>query len=292
MEYKYYQKQRLNVLFESGFKRQYSLIPEEYKSNYFFKRFLIELGDVSTRATILGELESVSCIKSNFIVQENVASSEYVMCVKNKITKRAASITTKENGLVHLSWITADVDDRDYESIKDDVIKELIVNFNEDGTQVLTQFNISYPNSLNGSLLSMFNLDGNETYRVSQTFDSNTGNVISYEEFIPISISNIVDVLRKDIPQNKDLYIAKCCVGDVVRYAICFKPDGFIDEAFQKSFQAISDFGEIDFGHNLLDNLNLNITDGLIEISKEEYDKLVNSSLEQEFVQIRKRLIK
>ena len=53
--YNDYQQVRINKLLESDFKTQYDLIPDAYKENYYFQKFLFNLADIYGQVLLMDE---------------------------------------------------------------------------------------------------------------------------------------------------------------------------------------------------------------------------------------------
>ena len=131
---------------------------------------------------------------------------------------------------------------------------------------------------------------------MAESVNLKTQKVIFYEEFFPIGtvdtqtlefyqrqteqlpLSLLNLSLSEPIIQQanyhqdiKEVYVAKCETDQGSRYAICWKPNCFVDHQYQKSFASISEFGSPSL--NLANKLDLHENPWLVEISEEDYQR-------------------
>ncbi len=298
MSYTDFQANKVQQLLASAFQHQYKEIPESYKQNYYFEQFLFEAAEVYT---LIKRYEKV-CDEFNkadisFFMQKEegglVSVMNYFIKDRGILDKRNIQIITTEDGTV-IFFKDFDLNRGGKEKEKG-YQEKLTMQLGQREDQVLLDYTIKakwqgsfYQCQLN----SVFTSDGNEILRKSSAVHLDTGEVVFAEDFAlvenilennlqkegkPRNLS-ILDISSGKIHQTvyqqegKEIYAGKCLLGDEERYAVCFKPTGFVNEAYQKSFESISPFGAP--GLNLAKVLDDKDTPWVVEITKEEYENL------------------
>lgn len=307
--YNEYQTYRVKKLLESDFKKQYDLIPIEYKQNYYFEHFIFNLADIYYRI-IFSEEEGYKSNENFPLEFKTNEKTTYVdtSCYGEDVTdKRIMEVDLTENGTLHFKWTQAfvakDLDKRAYNSYEDDLISELTMKQDEDKQNVFVKYRIQSVHNneeLESTLYSMFDNTINEICRVSEGFNKTTNQTLYHEEFIPVGNieKEVLQKFKKEAEQKKiqviglfggeafiqerkyqqdikEVYVAKCISDGITRYALCWKPECYVDNALNASFQSISKF--MGPYYNLSETLDANETPWLIEISEEEYNYFINN---------------
>lgn len=307
--YNEYQAYKVKKMLESDFKKQYDLIPNEYKQNYYFEHFIFNLAEIYYRIIISEEMGYKSSEKCplKFKTNEKTTYVDTSSYSKDVTDKRIMEVDLTENGTLHFKWTQAfvakDLDKRDYNSYEDDLISELTMKLSDNKQNVFVKYTIQSVHNneeLESTLYSMFDNTINEICRVSEGFNKTTNQSLYHEEFIPIGnvkkgdlekFKNIaesknIQVIglfggeafiqeRKYQQDIKEVYVAKCVIGGITRYALCWKPECYVDKSLNASFQSISKF--MGPYTNLFTTLDDNETPWLIEISEEEYNYFINN---------------
>jgi len=328
MSFNDHQQYRVNLLLGTDFKKQYDLIPNEFKNNYWFEYFLWHLADIYRKKTIAEEIERKMGIDedSNWIKSFDVSEAEGNMNTTVECTtkgtdcvdKNSMSMTLGKDGTLQFSWIFAFVNeklDKKYSSDRDDILYELAMKLSEDKKTVLVEHTTASNRKKPWKCYmgSIFDTHINEICRVAEAIDVETGAMLYHEEFIPVGTvdpehlrewhqqaesepiqllgiaGGNVDVrLTKHHQSIRQVFVGKCTIGENTRYAICWKPDCFVDKSYQESFQSIVEFAAP--GLNLSHQLDLNEQPWLIEISEEDFNGLIGVASKKETPQFRKLL--
>lgn len=308
--YNEYQERRVKRLLESNFKKQYDLIPNEYKQNYYFEHFIFNLADIYSRIIFSEEAgyESSENFPLEFKTNENATYIDASSYGKNATDKRIMEVDLSENGTLHFKWTQAfvakELDKREYNSYDDDLISELTMKRSEDKNNVFVKYTIySVHNNeeIEVLLYSMFDNTINEICRVSEGINKSTNQILFHEEFVPINNAEkeklnkfkekaeqtniqVIGLFggeafiqeRKYQQDIKEVYVAKCVKDGMTRYALCWKPECYVDKSLNASFESISRFGSKYL--NLFYTLDTNETPWIVEITEEDYNYLINNS--------------
>lgn len=255
MNYETVQKERMKALFQTTFKEHYDLIPESYKNIYFFKKMLLELGDLLTKIKIQSDL-GIYKYKCDIVTKKidgDIITSIEIKQDNNEYF--SYKIILSKNGMI---IITLD-------SFKNSqkTKKELVINSE---SNILVNYYIQ--NEEERSLSSIFDNSGVELERISTYYLGKK--LIRTDEFKKIEGLN-KEISDLTIPNNKSLYLVRISSQVGIKYAICFKDDGYLDESYQKSFQGIIDFEEIEKEY-----INI-ISPCVFEISEDTYNTLLGA---------------
>lgn len=307
--YNEYQEIKVKRLLESDFKKQYDLIPNEYKQNYYFEKFIFNLAEIYSKFLLTEEenLQSPNW-KKEFNTNPNYTNVECSWFSKEFSDKNQMELTINNNGTINFVWTFGISHERlnkeEYNPEIDDRIHELTMKLDEDKQHVFIKYT-TYSNINNNPkkciLYSMFDNTINEICRVSEAHDLSNNQVLFHEEFIPIGNveKEILQKFKEQAEQKKiqliglfggeayireqeyhqdikEIYVAKCETEGAIRYALCWKPDCYVDKSFNASFQSISAFGGP--YQNLVKTLDANETPWLIEITEEEYNYFIKNS--------------
>lgn len=328
MSFNDYQKDRVNLLLSTDFKKQYDSIPTEFKNNYWFEYFLYHLADIYTKMTIAKEILKKKGINEhpNWITSFNVSEIDGIMNTTVECTikctdctdKNSMSMTLEKDGTLHFSWIFAFIFGslKNYSPERHDNFYELAMKLSEDKKTIIAEHTTA-SNRIKPwkcYMGSIFDTDINEICRVAEAIDIETNEVLYHEEFMPVELVN-QDCLKKwqEQAENKpvqlleiygdnaslsqagyhqdieQVYVGKCTISEDTRYAICWKPNCFVDKAYQQSFQSIVEFASPE--SNLSNQLDLNEQPWLTEISEEDFNALIGSAPKREEPQF-KRILK
>ena len=161
------------------------------------------------------------------------------------------------------------------------------------------------------NLSSVFLPDGEEISRVIKSINLKTQEASFKEEFLPIGtvdskILKAYQKKREEIPfslinlstsnttqdanqsQNtKEVYLGKSTKDGNSRFAICFKPDDFVNQQYQNSFESVPSF--FSFGYDLVEKLDSPNHPLLIEISEDDYQRFLSIQKEEKPLQFRKK---
>ena len=161
------------------------------------------------------------------------------------------------------------------------------------------------------TLSSVFLPDGEEISRVIEDVNLETQEVCFKEELFPIGTvdSKTLKTYQKkgeEIPlsllnlyssnttqdmnhsQNQqEVYLGKSTKDGNSRFAICCKPDDFVNQQYQKSFESVSSF--FSFGYDLVEKLDSPNHPLIIEISEDDYQRFLSIQKEEKPLQFRKK---
>lgn len=315
MSFNEHQQYRVDLLLATDFKRQYDLIPNEFKNNYWFQYFLWNLSDtyskIKRREEMIEELGINKDLNPYRTEHFNLTGAEgaintSVECTWNGTEytdKNSMNMTIEKDGTLHFIWVFAFIIeelDKKYSSERDDVCYELKMKLSEDKKSVLVEYTTASNRDKPWKcyMKSVFDTSINELYRICEAIDVETNDVLYHEEFAPVGVIDInllkewqkqaestpvqligiaggnVNIQQTKHHQNiRQAFVGKCTTPENTRYAICWKPDCFVDKSYQESFQSIVNFASP--GSHLSHQLDLKEKPWLIEISEEDYNSLI-----------------
>ena len=307
MSFNPYQQFKVNHLLETDFRKVYDCIPENFKANFYFQHFLCELASLERKIDQAQPREQSVCKQStNWITDFQVEEENEVLSVTANYMVASQNLTDKEkmkmclypDGTLSFSWVLAYIPSAEkYIPASYDTLFELRLRPSQDGKQLLTEYMISDCSPYQLELVSIFDQDNNEIYRYDKTRNKKTSQILSQEEFSIVPQENIelaVDFFDGDgensleilqmydgnasmvslssLQNIKELYVGKCTVNSDTRYAVCFKPKGFANGAYEKTFESITSFGNPT--SNLFYALDKEQKPYVKEISQDSYQQL------------------
>ena len=320
MSFNLYQQKLIDNLLATDFKKQYELIPEEFKQNYFFQSFLFQMADIYNMISIAKKYDvlekSGMYLKTSDMEDGMNTTVEYTLLDAEHYDKNKMSVSLKKDGALYFHWTFAFVRGEEYLPERDDVIYQLAMRLSEDKTKTFVEHSVIANDykPMSCHLSSVFEDGSNEVYRVAEAIDTKSNKVLFHEEFVPVGNVDKNDLnkwqkLGEENPISllslcgdslnlhqvfnhqeniKEVYAGKCATCDTTRYAIFWKPDCFQDEAYQASFESISPFGTSD--SHLVYALDIEKKSWVVELSEEEYQNLVGNDNCEQVPQLRKIL--
>lgn len=312
MSFNPYQQFKVNKLLETDFKKIYDQIPESFKSNFYFQYFLCELASLEEKID-QAQLRKHSLCKQNpdceasFRIDEEkdglFTTANYLMMNPNLVDKEKVKVVLYPDGTLSFSWSFAFVFDfKKYTPATDDTTYELTMRESKDKDYILTEYVISNCSLQQLEMVSIFDQNNNEIYRQDRVRNRKTNEILTQEEFSLVSQENMAlassffddsSVNANQILQMYDgkaavfslpylqnineFYIGKCTVNQDTRYAVCFKPSGFANEAYGKTFESITGFGKPN--SNLFYTLDTKQRPYVKEISRYDYHQLIKQEL-------------
>ena len=312
----------VNYLLSSDFKKQYDAIPNEFKNNYFFERYLRYLANIHESVGFYkGEIGSMKGRKRpsrpGWIVDFSLNESEesmtttatYFITNKEMADKRNISMSLNKDGSLHCVYTTAFVlkEEKEYVPEEDDIVYEMAMKLSEDKKAVLleqTKVN-EWRNDISKCYMgSIFDTHISEVCRLVEAINPETNELVYRDEFMPavpiepIHLKQWKQSQNESLQRNgsaceffldlngiKQVYVARSTTKDNTRYAICWKPDNYVDKSFQESFESICRHGI-----SLSKQLDLKQNPWLIEITEEEYSHLIDNAKEKAKPRIRTML--
>lgn len=310
MSFNPYQQFKVNKLLETDFKKIYDQIPESFKTNFYFQYFLNELASLEEKID-QAQLKKYSLCKQNpdceasfHINEENArlfTTANYLMMNPNLVDKERMKVVLYPDGNLSFSWSFAFVFGfKKYTPATDDTTYELTMRESKDKDYILTEYVISDCSSQQLEMVSIFDQNNNEIYRHDQVRNKKTNEILIQEEFSLVSQENtaLASSFFNDSSVNQTLqmydgkrtvfslpylqninkfYIGKCTVNQDTRYAVCFKPSGFVNEAYEKTFESITKLGKPK--SNLFYTLDTKQRPYIKEISQYDYRQLIKQEL-------------
>ncbi len=307
MNFNPYQQFKVNRLLETDFKKIYDRIPRSFKSNFYFQHFLCELASLERKIDQAQSRQQSVCKQSNnWVADFQVKEEKEVLSVTANYMVTSQGLADKEkmkmclypDGTLSFSLVLAYVPSTEkYIPASYDTLFELRLRQSQDGKQVLMEYIISDCSPYRLELVSIFDQDNNEIYRYDKTRNKKTNKILSQEEFSLVPQENLelatdffdddgenhleilqmydghVSMVSPSSLQNiKEIYVGKCTVNSDTRYVVCFKPKGFANGAYEKTFESITSFGNPT--SNLFYTLDKEQKPYVKEISQDSYQQL------------------
>lgn len=321
MSFNRYQQQKVDKLLKTDFLIHYEKIPVEYKKNHYFEQFLFNMAEIYSMIKIAKERDFSDIVQKFEVIEENnqiITYLEFLWMDEKVVDKREMRVVLEKSGTVSFKWNFAFITDekekrKEYISSQDDAIYELRMELGEDNSQVFLEYTttsnkeIPYQCTMN----SIFDTNGNELQRVASAKNTETNETIYEEEFFWIEHledSNLeklqeraerepIQIVRlsgenaplyevKYCQIIEQVYLGRCTVNQETRYAICWKPDCFVNKEYQKTIESISRFGAP--GNHLCNTLKTDPKPWLTEISEEEYNILANKEQIKPYIKQKK----
>ena len=308
MSFNPYQQFKVNKLLETDFKKIYKRIPEIFKANFYFQHFLCELASLERKIDQAQSKQQHLCKQNtnwiaDFQIEEEKetlsVTANYSMTNQKLIDKEKIIMYLYPDGTLSFSWVQAYVPNtKQYIPISCETLSELRLRQSQDKKLILMEYTISDYSSYQLELVSVFDQDNNEIHRYDKTRNIKTNQILSQEEFFLVPNENnklAIDFFNQDsnyfikilqmydgnativspfsAQKIKDFYVGKCTVNSDTRYIICFKPKGFRDIAYEKTFESITTFSNPT--SNLFYTLDKEQKPYIIEISEDSYQQLI-----------------
>ena len=305
MGFKPEQQYKINILLGTEFKKQYDLIPEEYKKNYFFQIFLYKLAEMKFDSDTY---ESNGMDNINYNFEYNSNDERMITCIdcsvyfpNDSLRKIGINVILDKNGELSFLYEHRSTPDSKDLTKGNSLIKELELKLSEDKSKVFVNYYITdkqknYFININKklneeikniqlSMQSIFDIEGNELERNAQSVDLRNNSLI-YEEEI---ISAELDTDKKGyylekfyngeifLDDDQDLYLVKSTGDGETKYAVFCKLKKYVNKAYERSFQPTSKFNEEE--KNISDTLFKNSNRYVVEISEEDYNELIKEKL-------------
>ena len=314
------------LTFSNDFKKLYWRIPKEFTHNYYYEKFLFHTAEISSNIELVQQYSKTKTghemgLDMKFDVKmrdDNVTS--FLKYIENDskgrcMSKRIMHITLDNKKSLSFHWeFGCWYFDKEHQNPNSLSTYDLTMKLSDDKSLVsvnLSQLyyhdNVAYKSNLS----SVFLPDGEEISRILESINLETQEVNFQEEFLPIGtvdskILKAYQKKREEIPfslinlstsnttqdanqsQNtKEVYLGKSTKDGNSRFAICFKPDDFVNQQYQKSFESISSF--FSFGYDLVEKLDSPNHPLLIEISEDDYQRFLSIQKEEKPLQFRKK---
>ena len=307
MSFNPYQQFKVNQLLETDFRKVYDRIPEDFKANFYFQHFLCELASLERKIDqVQLRQQSVCKYSTNWIADFQIEEEKEVLSVTANYRMTSQGLIDKEkmkmclypDGTLSFSWVLAYIPSTEkYIPTSHDTLFEFRLHQSQDGKQILMEYMISDYSPCQLELVSIFDQDNNEIYRYDKVRNKETNQILSQEEISLVPQENMalassffndssVDVNQilqmydgkaavfslPYLQHINEFYIGKCTVNQDTRYAVCFKPKGFANGAYEKTFESITSFGNPT--SNLFYTLDWEQKPYVKEISQDSYQQL------------------
>ena len=314
------------LAFSNNFKKIYWRIPKEFVHNYYYEKFLFHTAEISSNIELAQQYSKTKNghdigLDMKFdtkTTDDSVTSFLKYIANDDKgrcMDKRIMQITLDKKKVLSFHWEFGfwyfDKDHKDPNSLS---TYDLTMKLSDDKSLVFVNLSrLWYRDKVpyKSNLSSVFLPDGEEISRVIKSINLKTQEASFKEEFLPIGtvdskILKAYQKKREEIPfslinlstsnttqdanqsQNtKEVYLGKSTKDGNSRFAICFKPDGFINQQYQKSFESVSSF--FSFGDDLVEKLDSPNHPLLIEISEDDYQRFLSIQKEEKPLQFRKK---
>lgn len=286
------QQYKISILLGTEFKETYDLIPEEFKKNYFFQKFLYKLAEMKFTFDT-NESNEFENIILDFDVNKTDDETKtkinfLIYSLDNSLRKISTDvILTNENTLSFL-YVSSYNHNKNYISMEDVVTHKLDLRLSEDKSVIFVDYLIQNKNKfpIESSMSSTFNIDGNEIQRKTNSIETET-NFVLFDEEITTAELEIDDknyYFKKFYPneekyldENQDLYLIKSDREGETKYAIFCKLKKYINKAYEKSFEQVSSFNKE--GDTLFETLDCNLNSYVVEISEEDYNEIIKEQI-------------
>lgn len=313
------------LAFSNDFKKLYWRIPKEFVHNYYYEMFLFRTAEISNNIELAQQYSKTKNghdigLDMKFDIKKTDDSVTSLLkyvendtkgrCMSKRIMK--VTLDNKKSLSFHqeVDFCYFDKEHKDPDSLS---TYDLTMKLSDDKSLVFVNLSwLWYRDNVPflSTLSSVFLPDGEEISRIIEGVNLETQEVGFKEEFFPIGTvdSKILKTYQKkgeEIPfsflnlstsnitqeenqsQNtKEVYLGKSTTDGNSRFAICFKPDDFVNEQYQKSFESVSSF--FSFGYDLVEKLESPNHPLLIEISEDDYQKFIGNQTENS-LQFRKK---
>ena len=315
------------LAFSDDFKKLYWRIPQEFVHNYYYEQFLFHTADISSNIELVQQYSKTKTghemgLDMKFDVKmrddgvnsllKYIANDDKGRCMD----KRIMQITLDKKKVLSFHWEFGFwYFDKEHQNPNSLSTCDLTMKLSDDKSLVFVNLsrlcyrdNVPYKSNLS----SVFLPDGEEISRTLESVNLETQEVSFQENFFPIGIidSEILKTYQKkgeEIPlsllnlyssntttqdmnhsQNQqEVYLGKSTKDGNSRFAICFKPDDFVNQQYQKSFESVSSF--FSFGDDLVEKLDSPNHPLLIEISEDDYQRFLSIQKEEKPLQFRKK---
>ena len=199
-----YQQDKVNQLLKTDFKKQYDLIPKEYKHNYYFERFLFATADINAMIEFsiqhLKEAKKHSDFDISFETRKHnddlITFVKYITTDGLRTEKRSMQVQLGKDGTLAFHGIF-DFIYKEKNRNDTSVIYDLEMSLNEDKSKVLVTYSTlgKYPQApCKCFLFSVFEPNGNELSRIAEALNFKTQETVFHEEFLPAGSINFNDL--------------------------------------------------------------------------------------------------
>ena len=314
------------LTFSNDFKKLYWRIPKEFVHNYYYEKFLFHTAEISSNIELVQQYSKTKNghdigLDMKFDTKTTDDSVTSVLkYVENDTKGRCMSkcimqITLDKKKVLSFHWEFGFwYFDKEHQNPNPLSTCDLTMKLSDDKSFVFVNLSrLCYRDNVPflSNLSSVFLPDGEEISRVIEDVNLETQEVCFKEELFPIGTVDSKTLKtyqkkREEIPfslinlstsnttqdanqsQNtKEVYLGKSTKDGNSRFAICFKPDGFVNQQYQKSFESVSSF--FSFGYDLVEKLDSPNHPLLIEISEDDYQRFLSIQKEEKPLQFRKK---
>lgn len=306
------------LTFSNDFKKLYWRIPKEFTHNYYYEKFLFHTAEISSNIELVQQYSKTKTghemgldMKFDVKMRDDGVTSllKYIendnqgRCMSKRIMK--ITLDNKKSLSFHqeFGFWYFDKEHKDSNSLS---TYDLTMKLSDDKSLVFVNLSwLRYRDNVPflSTLSSVFLPDGEEISRVIESVNLKTQEVSFKEEFFPIGTvdSKILKTYQKkgeEIPSSflnlstsnttqdanhsqnqQEVYLGKSTKDGNSRFAICFKPDDFVNQQYQKSFESVSSF--FSFGYDLVEKLDSPNHPLLIEISEYDYQRFIGKKEEK-----------
>lgn len=314
------------LAFSNDFKKLYWRIPKEFVHNYYYEMFLFRTAEISNNIELAQQYSKTKNghdigLDMKFDIKKTDDSVTSLLkyvendtkgrCMSKRIMK--VTLDNKKSLSFHqeVDFCYFDKEHKDPDSLS---TYDLTMKLSDNKSLVFVNLSwLWYRDNVPflSNLSSVFLPDGEEISRVIKSINLKTQEASFKEEFLPIGtvdskILKAYQKKREEIPfslinlstsnttqdanqsQNtKEVYLGKSTKDGNSRFAICFKPDDFVNQQYQKSFESVSSF--FSFGYDLVEKLDSPNHPLLIEISEDDYQRFLSIQKEEKPLQFRKK---
>lgn len=314
------------LTFSNDFKKLYWRIPKEFTHNYYYEKFLFHTAEISSNIELVQQYSKTKTghemgldMKFDVKMRDDSVTSllKYIendnqgRCIRKYIMK--ITLDNKKSLSFH-QYVDLWDFDKEHKDPSSLSTYDLTMKLSDDKSLVFVNLSwLCYRDNVPflSNLSSVFLPDGEEISRVIEDVNLETQEVCFKEELFPIGTvdSKTLKTYQKkgeEIPlsllnlyssnttqdmnhsQNQqEVYLGKSTKDGNSRFAICFKPDDFVNQQYQKSFESVSSF--FSFGYDLVEKLDSPNHPLLIEISEDDYQRFLSIQKEEKPLQFRKK---
>lgn len=286
------QQYKINILLGTEFKELYDLIPEEFKKNYFFQKFIYKLAEMKFT---FDTYESNQF--DNIVLDFDVSKTDYKIKTKinfliysrnNSLRKIITDVILTNDNILSFLYVPSYNNDKNDISNEDFIIHKLELRLSEDKSVIFVNYIIQNKNKtpIELSMSSIFNIDGSEIERKTYSIETETDYLLFDEEItkVELEISDRNYYFKKFYPneekyldENQDLYLVKSNREGEAKYAIFCKLNKYKNKAYEKSFEQVSPFNKE--GDSLFETLDGNLNSYVVEISEEDYKEIMKEKI-------------
>ena len=314
------------LAFSNDFKKLYWRIPKEFVHNYYYEMFLFRTAEISSKIELAQQYSKTKNghdigLDMKFDIKKTDDSVTSLLkyvendtkgrCMSKRIMK--VTLDNKKSLSFHqeVDFCYFDKEHKDSDSLS---TYDLTMKLSDNKSLVFVNLSwLWYRDNVPflSNLSSVFLPDGEEISRVIEDVNLETQEVCFNEELftigtvdsktlknyqkkgeeIPFSLLNLsTSNTTQDMnhSQNQqEVYLGKSTKDGNSRFAICFKPDDFVNQQYQKSFESVSSF--FSFGYDLVEKLDSPNHPLLIEISEDDYQRFLSIQKEEKPLQFRKK---